>query len=72
MNIFMQLSTTELGLLILSTMIIIGVISYFVGVRKTSPPFKASALGFVFSVIPVLGIIYVMYLISKDDITRTT
>ncbi len=42
--------------------------SYFIGVRKTHSPFKASALGFVFSIIPVLGIIYVVYLASKEDI----
>jgi len=49
-------------------MIIVGIISYFLGVRKTNSPFRASALGFVFSIIPVLGIIYVIYLASKDDI----
>lgn len=64
----MNVSPTEIGLVILSTMIIIGIISYFLGVRKTNSPFKASALGFVFSFIPVLGIIYVMYLLSKEDI----
>ena len=42
--------------------------SYFIGVRKTTSPFKASALGFVFSIIPVLGIIYLVYLASKEDI----
>ena len=64
----MNISTTQIGLGILSTMIIIGGISYFLGVRKTNAPFKASALGFVFSIIPILGIIYVIYLASKDDI----
>jgi len=64
----MNISTMQLGLIILSTMIIVGIISYFLGVRKTNSPFRASALGFVFSIIPVLGIIYVIYLASKDDI----
>jgi ABC-type multidrug transport system permease subunit len=71
-DIFMDMSTTELGLLILATMIIIGIISYFIGVRKTDSPYKASALGFVFSIIPVLGIIYVIYLIFKEDLNRAT
>jgi len=57
----------QLGLIILSSMIIVGIISYFIGVRKSNSPFKASALGFVFSIIPVLGIIYVLYLASKED-----
>jgi|TARA_B110000908_G_scaffold22000_1_gene24889 hypothetical protein len=58
----------QLSLIILSLMIIVGIMSYFIGVRKTHSPFKASALGFVFSIIPVLGIIYVVYLASKEDI----
>ncbi|MFT7007208.1 MAG: hypothetical protein ACJAXJ_001722 [Colwellia sp.] len=64
----MNFSTTQLGLMVLTVMCIIGVISYFLGIRKTNSPIKASALGFVFSVIPVLGIIYVIYLATKDDI----
>ncbi|MFT5815324.1 MAG: hypothetical protein ACI9VT_003096 [Psychroserpens sp.] len=64
----MNISTTQIGFIILSMMIIVGIISYFLGVRKTNSPFKASALGFIFSIIPVLGIIYVIYLASKDDI----
>jgi 4-hydroxybenzoate polyprenyltransferase len=66
----MTFSTTQLGLMILSVMIIVGVISYFLGKRKTNSPLKASALGFVFSIIPVLGIIYVIYLASKEDVNE--
>jgi|TARA_B110000116_G_scaffold264592_1_gene272618 4-hydroxybenzoate polyprenyltransferase len=66
----MTFSTTQLGLMILSVMIIVGVISYFLGRRKTNSPLKASALGFVFSIIPVLGIIYVIYLASKEDVNE--
>ena len=64
----MEISTIELGLAILSCMVIIGIISYFLGLRKTTSPVKAAALGFVFSFIPVLGIIYVIYLAAKEDI----
>jgi len=64
----MGFSTTDLGLMVLSVMVIVAVISYFLGIRKTHSPLKASALGFVFSVIPVLGIIYVIYLASKEDL----
>ncbi len=66
----MTFSTTQLGLMILSVMIIVGVTSYFLGIRKTNSPLKASALGFVFSIIPVLGIIYVIYLASKQDVSK--
>jgi hypothetical protein len=67
----MNFSTTQLGLMVLAVMCIIGVISYFLGVRKTDSPIRAGALGFVFSVIPVLGIIYVIYLATKEDIIAT-
>ena len=64
----MTFSTTQLGLMVLMGMCIIGVISYFLGLRKTNSAIKAAALGFVFAVIPVLGIIYVIYLATKEDI----
>jgi len=67
----MTFSTIQLGLMILSVMIIVAVISYFIGRRKTHSPIKASALGFVFSIIPVLGIIYVIYLASQEDVSES-
>jgi hypothetical protein len=66
----MAFSTTELGLMVLTVMVIVAVISYFLGKRKTDSPIKASALGFVFSVIPVLGVIYVVYLAAKEDLNK--
>ncbi|MBU2872232.1 hypothetical protein [Colwellia sp. E2M01] len=66
----MNFTTVQLGLTVLAIMVVIGAISYYLGLRKTQTPVKASALGFVFSVIPVLGIIYVLYLASKEDIIK--
>jgi hypothetical protein len=66
----MDFNTTQLGLMVLTGMCIIGIISYFLGVRKTNSPIKAAALGFVFSAIPVLGIIYVIYLAVKEDVVN--
>lgn len=64
----MDVSVNFLISAVILFMSIIGVISYMLGKRKTHQPMKSAALGFVFSVIPVLGIIYVVYLLSKDDI----
>ncbi|WP_426369306.1 hypothetical protein [Pseudocolwellia sp. HL-MZ7] len=36
--------------------------------KKSTTPIRAAALGTVFSVIPVLGIIYVFYLANKEDL----
>lgn len=61
-------STQTLVSGVLITMIIVGIVSYFVGKRKTTSATKAGAMGFVFSIIPVLGIIYLLYLLTKEDI----
>lgn len=66
----MSLSTTQLALLVLSLMVVIAVISFFLGKRKTNSPIKAAALGFIFTIVPVLGIIYVIYLANKEDIVN--
>lgn len=66
----MAVSTEQIGLFIIASMIIVGIVSYILGVRKTQVPFKTAALGFVFAVIPVLGIIYVIYLAFKEDIQK--
>lgn len=63
---------TTIGLSVGTLMIIIGLCSYILGKRKTNAPIKAGLMGFVFSVIPVLGIIYLVYLFTKEDITVKT
>ena len=60
----------EIGVSVGTFMVVIGLCSYLLGKRKTEEPVKASAMGFVFSVIPVLGIIYLVYLFNKEDITE--
>ena len=49
-------------------MIVIGIISYIIGKKKSTTPIRAALLGTVFSVIPVLGIIYAFYLANKEDL----
>lgn len=61
---------TIIGVSVAFLMVIIGLCSYVLGKRKTQAPVKAGLMGFVFSVIPVLGIIYLVYLFSKDDINE--
>lgn len=68
----MNFTVTQMALAVLVFMTIIGVISYLLGKKKTLTPAKAAALGFVFSVIPVLGIIYVLYLATKEDVKLKT
>ena len=64
----MNFTLTQMGAAVFIFMVVIGLISYVLGKRKTLTPIKSALLGFVFSVIPVLGIIYVVYLAAKEDV----
>ena len=64
----MNFTLTQMGSAVFIFMVVIGLISYVLGKRKTTAPIKSALLGFVFSVIPVLGIIYVAYLAAKEDV----
>lgn len=68
----MNFTPTQLGLGILAFMGVVGIISYLLGKRKTTTPIRAALLGTVFSVVPILGIIYVVYLIMKEDLPPTS
>lgn len=64
----MNFTLVEMATAVAVFMIIIGIISYIIGKNKSTTPVKAALLGTVFSVIPVLGIIYVFYLLNKEDL----
>lgn len=64
----MNFTLIQMGSAVFIFMVVIGLISYVLGKRKTTAPIKSGLLGFVFSVIPVLGIIYVVYLAAKEDV----
>jgi len=66
----MNITLTQMGIFVGAFMVVIGIASYVLGKRKTTAPVKAALLGFVFSVIPVLGIIYVFYLANKEDLPK--
>lgn len=63
------MSTLLLIALVAGFAIIIGISCYFIGKKKSNAPVRAGLMGAVFSIIPVLGIIYLVYLICKDDLT---
>lgn len=67
----MNLSLIEMGLVLFVFMILIGIVSYVLGKRKTNTPIRAALLGFVFSFVPILGIIYIVYLIGKEDLVAS-
>lgn len=59
-----------IGITIFACMVVIGVLSFLLGKRKTNAPVRAGLIGFAFSIIPALGIVYVVYLFAKEDISE--
>lgn len=66
----MNIDVTSLASGLFIFMLVVGIASYFIGKKKTQSPVKAGAMGFVFSFIPVLGFIYLVYLLMKDDVVK--
>ncbi|MDO7086005.1 hypothetical protein WNY51_10480 [Pseudocolwellia sp. AS88] len=67
----MNFTLIEMGSAVAAFMIVVGIISYIIGKKKSTTPVRAALLGTVFSVIPVLGIIYVFYLANKEDLVTS-
>lgn len=60
-----------IGFSIFTIMVVVGVASYLLGKRKTDAPIRSGLIGFAFSIIPALGIVYLVYLFAKQDIDKT-
>lgn len=64
----MDFNATLVGQLIVIFALVVGVISYFIGRRKTQSPIMAGVLGAVLSIIPLFGLIYLVVLMLKNDV----
>lgn len=64
----MDINATLIGQTFLAFAIVIGILSYYLGRRKTNNPVIAGILGFLIGFIPVLGFIYVAVLLFKPDV----
>lgn len=56
--------------LVVACFIVGGGISYYLGRRKTRRPIVAGVLGAFLSIIPVLGLIYIVVLATRDDLPQ--
>lgn len=65
----MDINATQYGIFILISALVICVAAYYLGRRKTETPKLAAGLGFLLGLIPLLGIIYLVVLMLKQDIT---
>ena len=64
----MNVNATLVGQLIVIFALVVGVISYFIGRRKTQSPILAGVLGAVLSIVPLFGLIYLVVLMLKNDV----
>ncbi|MCH8492167.1 MAG: hypothetical protein LAT53_02860 [Idiomarina sp.] len=64
----MDINATFAGQFLLVCGVIIGLVGYYLGRRKTQTPVLAGVLGFVLGLIPILGIIYLVVLMLKKDV----
>jgi|TARA_R110000868_G_scaffold156442_4_gene383315 hypothetical protein len=66
----MTLSPVLFAMAVLPFMIIVGVLGYYLGRRKTNTPVITAILGAIGGIIPPLGLIYLMLLTLKNDIEK--
>ena len=70
----MNINATLLGEIIFISVIVIvivtGVLSYYLGKRKTNTPIMATFIGVLLAFIPPLGLIYIAILVLKNDINQ--
>lgn len=64
----MDINATFLGQFIFISAIVIGLVSYYLGRRKTQTPVITGLLGFVLGLVPLLGLIYLVVLVLKRDV----
>lgn len=63
----MDINATLLGQFVAVSAVVISILSYYLGRRKTNNPVIAGILGFLFGLIPLLGLIFVAALLFKPD-----
>ncbi|MGJ8694334.1 MAG: hypothetical protein ACSHW0_17835 [Thalassotalea sp.] len=67
----MEFNFVQLAELVIVFMFLVAIVSFFLAKKKSNSPIKAALMGFVFSIVPVMGIAYLIYLYSRDDITES-
>jgi FtsH-binding integral membrane protein len=63
------MNATLVGQCIILFALIMGAICYYVGRRKTQTPLLSALLGTVLSIMPPFGLVYLVALVLKKDLT---
>lgn len=64
----MSYNATLIGQFLVIFALIMGVLTYYLGRKKTSTPIIAGVLGALLSLMPFLGLIYAAILVLKSDV----
>ena len=67
----MDIDVTVMGQVISVFVVVIGLLSYYLGRRKTQTPILAGLLGAVLAIVPVIGAVYLVVLVLKNDINSS-
>lgn len=68
----MTLNIDFIGTFFLAFMSLIGILSYYLGRRKTNTPVLATFIGILLAFIPPLALIYLIVLVIKADVKTAT
>ncbi|MBQ4834651.1 hypothetical protein J8L70_15595 [Pseudoalteromonas sp. MMG010] len=66
----MSISASLLGIILLILVPCFAGVSYYLGKRKTTTPIVVALMGGFLALIPLLGIIFIMVLIFKQDLPQ--
>lgn len=64
----MSINATMFGQFIIVFAVIMALVTFYLGKRKTETPILASIIGFFSALIPPLALVYLIVLICKKDI----
>lgn len=64
----MHINSTLLGQVIIVLAIIMAVLGYYLGKRKTQMPVLTSVVGFFSALLPPLALIFLIVLLVKNDV----
>ncbi|MCG9698079.1 hypothetical protein [Shewanella sp. Isolate11] len=64
----MNINASLIGQSVIVVMLLIAALSYYLGMKKTGSPKISALIGFLLSIIPILGLIYVALLSMKPNL----
>lgn len=70
-DFIVNLNATLVGQLIFILMIVMTILGYYLGEKKTNNPVLTAIIGFFSAFIPPLALILLMILVLKSDIDKT-